>query len=30
MLKLDPDYNQMKFDHSYACTPNLAATLPPN
>jgi hypothetical protein len=29
MLKLNPDYDQMKFDHSYACTPNLAATLPP-
>ena len=27
---LDPAYDQVVFDHSYACTPNLAATVPPN
>jgi hypothetical protein len=29
MLKLQPSYDQGKFDHSYACTMNLKATLPP-
>ena len=27
---LDPAYDQVVFDHSYACTPNLVATVPPN
>jgi hypothetical protein len=29
-LKLNPSYDQAKFDHSYACTQNLVSTLPPN